>query len=133
MIKYVAKTSGSYRVRVANAMGCTATSSTSVVTVNTCLNRVATIYDHVKYTEVLNLYIYPNPSSAYFTIENTGSASEAVYFDIVDMSGRLLQSGKMDFSNGSYQLENSLPAGIYILRVDAEGLKKSYRLVKTGE
>ncbi len=133
MIKYVAKTSGSYRVRVANAMGCTATSSTSVVTVNTCLNRVATVYDHVKYTEVLNLYIYPNPSSAYFTIENTGSASEAVYFDIIDMSGRLLQSGKMDFSNGSYQLENSLPAGIYILRVDAEGLKKSYRLVKTGE
>ena len=76
--------------------------------------------------------LYPNPARESTTLELTGFSGEQVEWQIMDMTGRIFQTGQT-IVGSSEQLEQldtrSLPAGMYIVRVQLDGKVYSKELV----
>ncbi len=72
--------------------------------------------------------IYPNPISASLTI-NAANLSETTQVDLLDITGRSLQSGNLN--NGQALLNTaSLPAGIYFVRLSSANFSQVKKIVK---
>jgi len=70
--------------------------------------------------------IYPNPSDGPITINLTGLKS--VDIDLFDITGKeILQVTNL--STPQYLIDENLPAGIYILTLETEGQKQTYKIV----
>lgn len=76
--------------------------------------------------------LYPNPARENTTLELTGFSGEQVAWQIMDMTGRVFQTGQT-IVGSSEQLEQldtrSLPAGMYIVKVQLDGKVYSQELV----
>ena len=128
---FQAKVAGAYRVIVTNTMGCSAIAKSTTVTVNNCA-RVYTTGDEPGVVD-LKFNIYPNPSMNSFTIENLSEVKTPVVFEIQDISGRVIKKGIIDFSEGNYHLGDDLLPGMYLFRVDAAGVRRTYRIEKIAD
>lgn len=71
--------------------------------------------------------IYPNPTSGIINIRSSQSIES---FELYTIQGQLILSGVLD-NNGSFELGNQYPAGIYLVRLmNVNGNKKSFKIIK---
>jgi hypothetical protein len=130
---YTVKTSGTYRVRVYNVMGCSATSSNTVVTVSNCGSRLSTDVITGKGEEVQNFNIYPNPFSNAINVDAALVPDEPWIYRLFDISGRLMQSGESSASSTIIMPDAALPDGLYILTMEGSFGIRTFKVQKTAE
>jgi Carbohydrate esterase, sialic acid-specific acetylesterase len=129
-INYAAKTGGTYRVRVTNAMGCSATSANVVVTVNNCTSG-RTMYAEVNTpTEFTDFNIFPNPFTDILYVIPASTLEENYFYQIFDISGRLIKSGEIDLMKNEISMEEIKVAGLYILTMEGTFGRRTYRIEK---
>lgn len=73
-------------------------------------------------------FIYPNPITSAFTIQKTGNTYDAVQYEIMDYSGRLLKTGSAT-TNTSIDISDIQP-GNYILRVKSQDKEFHQKIIK---
>lgn len=76
---------------------------------------------------------YPNPFSENTTIQFNNSKSEKVEFSVTDMFGRILISDSFSANKGlnTIEIENPLPAGIYMYSISNDDSTLSKRMIVT--
>ncbi len=75
-----------------------------------------------------NFMVYPNPSNGDYTID-LGESKKAVYFEIVDITGRVIESVQQtNIQRFDFQIQQ--PAGIYFIRVNTSNKQAVLRLIK---
>ena len=124
---YQAKTAGTYRVIVTSAIGCTAISKSTVLTVQPCARESNA---NLSFNTEFKINIYPNPTNDGFFIENLSFGSGMVYFRILDLSGRIIESDQVDLIHTAFRFGETLAPGIYILEAEMEGERKNFRIEK---
>lgn len=120
---YVATSSGSYQVEVANASDCKTLSDAFV------FNKVGLTESQLNAT----LKLYPNPTNdGNIIIELSNSNVERVRVIVIDLLGKQimnadeqLQQGQLNLSLGAHH------AGVYFVTIQAEGATVTKRLVYT--
>ncbi len=71
--------------------------------------------------ELLQVAIHPNPAKEYIQVEATKDHSEAIPYQIMDITGKMVQTGTLSTSQ---QIDiHSLDAGIYFLNLQLEEQK----------
>lgn len=81
---------------------------------------------------LVNVRVYPNPSSGLFRIEILGASDQRAQYSITDLHGRLLFTERIPAGSdytGNIDLRN-MPEGVYLLRLQNETGSKSFKLVK---
>ncbi|MFL5773714.1 MAG: T9SS type A sorting domain-containing protein, partial [Flavisolibacter sp.] len=77
--------------------------------------------------------IYPNPSNGRFNLVYQLGNNEILSADVVDAKGSIVKHYR-NTGNGFVQKLNidimMLPSGVYLLKVDAGGEKKTFKLNK---
>jgi hypothetical protein len=71
------------------------------------------------------LVVSPNPSNGSFVISNDGK--ETISYSVYSIDGKVCEVGT---SNDSVELGNSLPSGIYVLKIKFESNEQSRKLIK---
>jgi PKD repeat protein len=105
--------SGTYKIKVANAGGCS-TQSSAIFAVRVALNLL---------TAMNNFKLYPNPSTAIFKMEFELSKKEYIIFKVLDISSKLVYEQSIQYSSGINTHEinlGTLPKGIYQLQMSDE-------------
>lgn len=69
--------------------------------------------------------VYPNPFENQLTIDGVSDNST---FEIVQMNGQIIRKGEI--SNGKINQLEDLPKGIYLLKIQSEGVEKTMRITK---
>jgi hypothetical protein len=85
--------------------------------------------------EELALSVYPNPASHVLHIRNDGNRSEPLHYEVMDMSGRILDEGQLPGGKRESEIGiGSLPSSLYILRLsNSREMVKQFRFVKIGD
>jgi hypothetical protein len=100
---------------------------------------VATVLDDHMHTE--GLLIYPNPSDGIFHIKLNPAENSTICIQIFDLFGKLIHhevfpyqpvSGFEFIWNGTDQMNNILPQGIYLLRLQSGNIEYTQKLILTG-
>jgi len=121
--EYVAKTSGTYAVRVENSNKCRNTSSDFVLTLNPTsvegeLDRIAS-----------SLTVFPNPAQERATV--VLPASQARSLELIDIMGRVVFRAPIDDERREYAIElGNVVSGTYVVRVSAGSSVWMARLVR---
>jgi lysyl endopeptidase len=77
--------------------------------------------------------IYPNPANDLVHIASKVPLQESGQYMIVNLSGAILESGVLD-GRGDAEIHTSLlPAGIYIIYVEADGYREHHKLMVSGQ
>jgi hypothetical protein len=80
----------------------------------------------------INLLVqaYPNPTTNFLTLSVQNYASEHLSYQLIDMSGKVLESRKLPSSNTTISLENGI-ATFYIIKVlDNQKVLKTFKVIK---
>ena len=81
----------------------------------------------------INFNVYPNPSNSTFTANVFTLNENPINVKVFDLSGRVLNSFKVESSEGQFEFGNELNAGIYFVEfTQGESLRQVSRLVKTN-
>src|SRR4051812_16689498 len=100
-------------------MGCNATSSNVVVTVNNCSTRLTDdMNEEEAITDDINFKVYPNPFGDVLNVVAEMETDEIFFYQVLDMSGRLIHSGEVDALNNSIPMDEIKSSGIYILSLE---------------
>lgn len=78
----------------------------------------------------MELLIYPNPSTTYFTILLETVSEEMAQADIYDMVGKKILSIENLLPNTPYEVKNDLPTGVYLVKVNQNGVEQTMRFIK---
>lgn len=81
----------------------------------------------------LSLCLFPNPATSALQVNFETTAVSAADLRILDLNGRILQSGNYPVANGSNELHldvAELSAGLYVIEVTANGRSSRLRFVK---
>ena len=111
---------GTYEVTLTVSDGELETTATFTITVNTVQS--------VSNQEFAQISISPNPTSDQLNI-SFGDLTVAEQYNIVDVSGRTVQSGRVNASDASINV-NQLEAGIYKLIISGGNWTKSIQFAK---
>jgi len=126
---YMAAASGSYQLQVTQGTS-SAWSSLVTVQVNSCritaiekMNEFESVSERMDPSSVFEMKVYPNPNNGLFTIGINMAAikEEKINMTIVNMLGEAVYtkdfSAQDEYIKEVVELDKTLPAGIYILRV----------------
>jgi hypothetical protein len=119
---YKAKTAASYKVVVTNSNTCSKTSAAKKVVINCRLG-----------TTDNQFMLSPNPASDITTLNFYSEVEDQITLSVIDFTGRLVFSKSYSIYNGDNTLAidvNSLPAGIYILKLTQLDSEKTLRFIK---
>jgi hypothetical protein len=73
--------------------------------------------------------VSPNPSVGNFSVKIEGNVPAEWAYSLMDVTGRVLQSGQ-EFGTDGHRFDRAgLAAGIYLLRVNADGFSRTQRIV----
>lgn len=77
-----------------------------------------------------SISVYPNPVKDFLTIDFNSEKVDNSSFQLLDVSGKLINKGNL--KNAKTQISaNSLPAGMYILRITNDSkLVKTFKIIK---
>lgn len=81
-----------------------------------------------------SMIVIPNPSQGIFKVQGTiGAATGSATLTLIDITGRTLAAKQTTITNGSvdytFQASTPLPAGVYLLRVQAQDISTAIRVV----
>lgn len=82
----------------------------------------------------LSLAVYPNPFTDNFQVNLSLPSSEYIYFELSDISGKVLMKKQMNFSSGnsSFNIDvRSLSAGTYLLNMKGTNFLKTEKIIKS--
>lgn len=119
----VVDSSGTYVVAVTDSFGCV-NSDSIVVDVLTGLQQLSF---------KPNLLVYPNPSNGLATISFETIKRQTIQVSVVDLIGRVVIKKMISAEAGKNNQEldlNSIPAGIYHIRIEADNGSMNVRLIK---
>jgi hypothetical protein len=71
---------------------------------------------------------YPNPTKGHFSVD-LGDSYQNITIQLLDLTGKLIQSNSY-FEGENVDWKMDEPAGVYLLKIDAEGKQAIIRLVK---
>jgi hypothetical protein len=74
------------------------------------------------------LRAYPNPTKGHFSVD-LGESYQNITIQLLDLTGKLIQSNSY-FEGENVDWKMDEPAGVYLLKIDAEGKQAIIRLVK---
>ena len=74
---------------------------------------------------------YPNPTTYLLTLEVEITNNENLYYQLYDMSGRLLISKKMIGNQTTISLANFAPATYFLKVTDNQKVVKTFKIIKT--
>ncbi len=75
--------------------------------------------------------VYPNPSANSFKLNYISSSDEDVKVSAYDLTGRLLESRNVEYSDiNNQEIGNSYNAGVYIVVLKQGDISKSVRVIK---
>ncbi len=75
--------------------------------------------------------VAPNPFNGYINVHFDEAKRRNVQLDLIDLSGRTLQSSKIDWSTTDYKMQtNEIPAGIYLLKITSGTYTEVIRVLK---
>lgn len=127
---------GANTLSITNTPTTTSTYSVAGTGSNNCIgtrsiNLIVTVCDVInEHESQIKTIIYPNPGNGVFYIEH-GNLS-ALQMEIMDMSGRILQSRSLKEERSSFDLKGCLP-GIYLIRLsDQVGKVYNGKIVLTN-
>lgn len=85
-------------------------------------------------TRSIDLSVYPNPANSVFNVRFTLSDEAKLKYSVTSVTGVLLVEGpEKGFSTGTHEIKinenNALPAGIYIVNIELNGVKMSKKLI----
>jgi hypothetical protein len=78
----------------------------------------------------LTVKAYPNPSSSYFNVSIQGSLDQPISMNIIDVSGRILETKTGISANSTIQIGQRLPLGIYLLQIIQGKQKTEMKVIK---
>jgi hypothetical protein len=80
----------------------------------------------------LHCLLYPNPCQGNFTVSYVGKTSDLLSVDIIDITGRVLQSQLWPVipgqNNRTFSVEH-LPKGLYLTRISSGAKSSTTRLL----
>ena len=79
--------------------------------------------------ENINLSVYPNPSTDYLCLTTSDEISDLSY-QLFDMSGRLLKSGKVVANQTSIDMQDLVPATYFVKVNQGNKTVKSFKIIK---
>lgn len=77
--------------------------------------------------------IYPNPASGVFFIEFNDIPTSGILVEIIDLSGKILESRQIFSSPHEWQLNPHLRGGIYLVKAIGEAFSSTKRLIAVSE
>ncbi|MDD5148965.1 MAG: T9SS type A sorting domain-containing protein [Flavobacterium sp.] len=78
-----------------------------------------------------SLVVYPNPSASTFKLNYISSSNEKVKVDAYDLTGRLLESRNVEYTNiNNQEIGNGYAPGVYIVVLKQGNITKSVRVIK---
>lgn len=78
-----------------------------------------------------SLVVYPNPSASSFKLNYFSSSDEKVKVETYDLTGRLLESRNVEYSDiNNQEIGNSYTSGIYIVVLKQGNISKSVKVIK---
>ena len=124
---YFPTTAGSYTCTVTGATGCSRTSAAIVVTA--CKEGELT---ETTITETFDMF--PNPTESEFVIElSLNTTAETGTVQLFNIMGEAVYTNSVAVNNGniseSIELNDSVPAGMYIVKVTVEGSEHTKQLI----
>jgi hypothetical protein len=128
---FYAKVNGTYRVRVFNAMGCSATSANKAISVSNCGGGREAMPEAKEETPVIGFTLYPVPFSTTLYIIPDEETDETLKYHVIDLSGRVIQQGKIDPSDKQIEMSSVIAPGLYILSLEGTFGKRSYKIEKS--
>lgn len=85
-----------------------------------------TIFTDVDNSFAKNVKVYPNPASDYIMIDNSSNKTDVYIYDV---NGKLVKT-RLNESDSIIQIDvDGMPAGVYCLRLIADGQTKTVRIV----
>ncbi|MCB0477315.1 MAG: T9SS type A sorting domain-containing protein, partial [Crocinitomicaceae bacterium] len=75
-----------------------------------------------------DVVVFPNPSAGNFQVRLTGTANGAFDYQIIDITGKVIQTGSESQRNFDMDLTN-LESGIYYLNMINNGVVKTNKLI----
>lgn len=78
----------------------------------------------------LNMNAYPNPTVDFLYLEIDNYRNDALYYQLIDINGKVLQSKKIIESSTSVSMENMLPSTYFLKVQHADKTIKTFRIVK---
>jgi hypothetical protein len=119
---YSATTTGSYKVEVTiTATGCKKASPAKTVTINCKM---------ASSEESLHAEAYPNPFVNTVTISFAGTSNAPVQLTLTDLSGRTIRVYEHVDPSSSFEINETLSAGVYFLRVMQDNREEVIKIVK---
>ena len=107
-----------FTVIVEDAFGCI-TSAESEATVST--NSISSLNEH---------NIVPNPNNGSFSVQLNFDISEFVEVEVLDISGRVVQSSGKELTSGQFDFNlNNIAAGVYFVRITAGAESLTERII----
>lgn len=79
--------------------------------------------------ENISLSVYPNPSTDYLCLTTSDEISDLSY-QLFDMSGRLLKSGKVVANQTSIDMQDLVPATYFVKVNQGNETVKSFKIIK---
>ncbi len=86
----------------------------------------------IEEAEGINLTVsaYPNPTTDYLTLEVKDFELSTFNFKLFDMSGKLLQNGKITGNQTSITMSNFVPATYFVKVVQGNKEVKTFKIIK---
>lgn len=79
-------------------------------------------------TAAMDVHIYPNPAMNQVTVAFEGAVDAGVELQLINLQGQVLRQQAMRSTQARLEL-SGLPAGIYFLRLTADGLQRTEKLI----
>jgi Secretion system C-terminal sorting domain len=87
------------------------------------------LYPEKKSGDELTVLLYPNPVDDWLNVRISRSKGDKISYNLVDISGKLITSKIENNTNFRINMVN-LASGVYLLILQDESSKKTYKLVK---
>lgn len=77
----------------------------------------------------VNVKVYPNPSNGIVYIESPTTTNTPVHLSVFDIHGRVVLKKNLVNEKETIYL-NGLPSGVYLIKLQGDDVKKTFKLVK---
>jgi Secretion system C-terminal sorting domain len=87
------------------------------------------LYPEKKSGDELSVLLYPNPVDDWLNVRISRSKGDKISYTLIDISGKMITSKVENNSNFRINMV-SLASGVYLLILQDEASKKTYKLIK---